>query len=205
MRLSCAKAKKLALLDRGESLPRSQLSKHLMIPLQAGGVLHLEKSGASYVIRGVPGKLAKFVAQKWGIQDLIRYANAEPETRSRELMADIAGDSKALPNRPFDGIFIRSFNNCFLADKPLNFSPPGTAILVTLGDLPKLRIETTSIVAVENAECLWNFEKALKHFPNLSGLDYALVLRWHWGSAWRQWLNSWKGQLLYFPDYDPPA
>jgi hypothetical protein len=72
-----------------------------------------------------------------------------------------------------------------------------------MGDLAKLRIETTCLVAVENAECLWHFEKALRHFPDLRGLDYALVLRWHWRTAWRQWLNSWKGQMLYFPDYDP--
>jgi len=203
MRLSCGQAKKLALLDRGESLPRSQLSKQLINPLQEAGVLQLEKSGASYVIRGVPGKLARFVAQKWGIQDLIRYANTEPENRSRELMADIAGDSKALPNRPFDGIFIRPFDNCFLGDQPLKSSPPGTAILVTKGELPRLRIDCACLIAIENSECLWHFEKVLKFFPELMNKDYALVLRWHWGAAWRLWVKSWQGELLYFPDYDP--
>ena len=36
------------------------------------------------------------------------------------------------------------------------------------------------------------------------GLDYALVLRWHWvvlgGSG-----STFEGQLLYFPDYDPAS
>jgi len=28
-------------------------------------------------------------------------------------------------------------------------------------------------------------------------------LRWHWGSTWREWLKTWSGRMLYFPDYDP--
>ncbi len=203
MRLTCAQAAKLVRLDAGESLPRSQLSKGLLYTLQKADVVRMEKSGSSYVVRGIPGKLASFVEHHWGVRDLARYAQANPTNRSRELLADIAGDSKALPNRPFDGIFIRSFDNCFLANKPLNSSPPGTAVLITVGNLPHLRVETPYLVAVENAECLWNFEKAKRYFPDLTGLDYALVLRWHWGGAWRQWLNGWRGQLLYFPDYDP--
>ena len=203
MRLTCAQAAKLVRLDAGESLPRSQLSKGLLYTLQKADVVRMEKSGSSYVVRGIPGKLASFVEHHWGVRDLARYAQANPTNRSRELLADIAGDSKALPNRPFDGIFIRSFDNCFLANKPLNSSPPGTAVLITVGNLPHLRVETPYLVAVENAECLWNFEKAKRYFPDLTGLDYALVLRWHWGGAWRQWLDGWRGQLLYFPDYDP--
>ena len=203
MRLTCAQAAKLVRLDAGESLPRSQLSKGLLYTLQKADVVRMEKSGSSYVVRGIPGKLASFVEHHWGVRDLARYAQANPTNRSRELLADIAGDSKALPNRPFDGIFIRSFDNCFLANKPLNSSPPGTAVLITVGNLPHLRVETPYLVAVENAECLWNFEKAKRYFPDLTGLDYALVLRWHWGGAWRQWFDGWRGQLLYFPDYDP--
>jgi hypothetical protein len=57
-------------------------------------------------------------------------------------------------------------------------------------------------VAVENAECLWHFEKATRYFPELAELDYAVVLRWHWAETWRRWLDNWKGQLFYFPDYD---
>jgi hypothetical protein len=179
------------------------MSKALLVPLQQADAVRLEKSGSSYVVRGIPGKLASFVEHRWGVRDLARYAQANPTNRSRGLLADIAGDSKALPNRPFGGIFIRSFDNCFLASKPLNSSPPGTAVLITLGDLPHLRVETPYLVAVENAECLWHFEEAKRYFPDLTGLDYALVLRWHWGGAWRQWLDGWRGQLLYFPDYDP--
>jgi len=203
MRLSCAQAAKLVRLEAGESLPRSQVPKALLAPLQQADVVRLEKSGSSYVVRGLPGKLASFVEHHWGIRDLARYAQATTDNRSREVLADIAGDSKALPNQPFDGIFIRSFGNCFLADDPLNFSPPGTAVLVTLGELPHLRIQADHLIAVENTRCLWHFEKALKHFPDLKGLWYALVLRWHWSSPWRSWLAGWKGQMLYFPDYDP--
>jgi hypothetical protein len=76
-------------------------------------------------------------------------------------------------------------------------------LLVTLSELPSLRIQADHLIAVENTRCLLHFEKAFKHFPDLNGLGYALVLRWHWGSPWRRWLDGWKGQLLYFPDYDP--
>src|SRR5204863_72882 len=150
--LSCAQASKLVRLDAGQSLPRSELPKSILAPLQEGGAVHLEKSGSSYVVRGLPGKLASFVAQHWGIRDLEKYARAVPGARSRAMLADVAGDSKALPNRPFDGVFIRSFNNCFLADRPLSTTPPGSAVLICLEDLPKLTVESKYIIAVENAE-----------------------------------------------------
>ena len=58
MRLTIAQAAKLVKLDAGESLPKSQLSKSVLLPLQQAGVVSLEKAGSSYVVRGVPGKLA---------------------------------------------------------------------------------------------------------------------------------------------------
>ena len=62
---------------------------------------------------------------------------------------------KALPNQPFDGIFIRSFNNCYIGDQPLHTTPQGAAVLVTKDELPKLRVNATHLVAVENARCVW--------------------------------------------------
>lgn len=203
MRLTLAQAAMLVRLEAGESLPRSQLAKTVLQPLQQAGVVLLEKSGSSYVVRGVPEKLAAFVSQHWGVRDLARYADATPDVRTRGTLANVAGDTKALPSRPFDGIFIRSFNNCFLANQPLNTNPPGSAVLITLGQLPRLRIESPCLIAIENAECLWHFERTLRHFPDVTGVDFALVLRWHWGNSWRQWLSNWSGQLFYFPDYDP--
>jgi len=201
--LSFAQAANLVRLNAGESLPRSLLPKGILQPLQGAGVIQLEKSGSSYVVRGVPGKLADFVAQHWGIRDLVRYAEASPDNRTRASLSEIAGDSKALPNRPFDGIFIRSFDNCFLGKERLNKTPAGTAALVTLSELPNLHIEAPNLIAVENAECLWQFERMTRFFPDLARLHYALILRWHWGEPWRKWLSQWRGQLLYIPDYDP--
>jgi len=201
--LSCAQAANLVRLDAGESLPRSLLPKGVLQPLQDAGVIQLEKSGSSYVVRGVPGKLADFVAQHWGIRDLSRYAEASPDNRTRASLSEIAGDSKALPNRPFDGIFLRSFDNCFLGNEPLHKTPAGTAVLVTLSELPNLRVESPYLIAVENAECLWQFERMTRFFPCLAKFQYALTLRWHWRELWRNWLSNWRGQLLYIPDYDP--
>lgn len=203
MRLTSAQAARLVRLNAGESLPRSELSKPLLTALQNADVVRLEKSGASYVVRGIPGKVESFAERQWGVRDLLRYAQATPDSRSRELLADIAGDSKALPHQPLKGIFIRSFDNCFLGDTPLGSSPPGTAVLITLRELADLRIEADHLIAVENAECFWHFERAQPHFPDLVNLEYALVLRWQWGGQWRHWIEGWRGQLLYFPDYDP--
>jgi hypothetical protein len=119
------------------------------------------------------------------------------------MLTDLAGDSKALPTSPFDGIFIRSFGGCYLRDQPLGTTPPGSAVLVTLSELPYLRVETKYLIGIENVECLWKFERARKHFPLLDGAEFTLLLRWHWGASWKQWLTAWKGQFLYFPDYDP--
>lgn len=202
-KLTCAQAANLVRLNSGESLPRSLVPKSVLLPLQRAGVVQLEKSGSSYVVRGVPGKLADFVAQHWGIRDLRRYALATPDNRSRASMSEISGNSKTLPIRPFDGIFIRSFHNCFLGNELLHKTPAGTAALVTLSELPNLRVEAPYLIAVENAECLWHFERMTRFFPELAELQYALVLRWHWGEPWRNWLSKWRGQLLYIPDYDP--
>lgn len=200
--LSIAQAAKLVRLNAGEAIPRSDLPAGVLSALQSGGVVQLEKSGSSYLVRGIPVKLAQFAAFHWGIRDLDGYAQATPGSRSRSLLNAVAGDSKALPNGPLDGIFLRSFNNCFL-DEPVGLSPHGSATLVALSKLPRLRVTATTLVAVENAECLWNFENLLKFFPGLAGMQYALVLRWHWGDSWRQWLKAWGGQLWYLPDYDP--
>ena len=201
--LTCAQAAKLVRLNLGEALPRSEFPKGVLQALHSGGVVQLEKSGSSYVVRGLPGRLAEFAAFHWGIRDLERYAQATPETRSRSMLTAVAGDSKALPNGPLDGIFLRSFGNCFLGDEPFNLTPQGSAVLVSLGNLSRLRVTTDTLIATENAECLWNFEKALKYFPELAHRRYALVLRWHWGNTWRQWLRAWSGHVIYFPDYDP--
>lgn len=190
-------------LNLGEAFPRSELPKNVLQALQAGGVVQLEKSGSSYLVRGLPGRLAEFAAYHWGIRDLERYARATPDTRSRSMMAALAGDSKALPNGPLDGLFFRSFNNCFLGDRPLGLTPQGSAVLVSLGNLPGLRVTAGTLVATENAECLWNFENLLKFFPEVAQMQFAVVLRWHWGGVWRQWLKGWSGQVLYLPDYDP--
>ncbi|HOC54734.1 MAG TPA: hypothetical protein PKI20_03835 [Verrucomicrobiota bacterium] len=201
--LSCAQAARLVRLNLGEAFPRSELPKNVLQALQAGGVVQLEKSGSSYLVRGLPGRLAEFAAYHWGIRDLERYARATPDTRSRSMMAALAGDSKALPNGPLDGLFFRSFNNCFLGDRPLGLTPQGSAVLVSLGNLPGLRVTAGTLIATENAECLWNFENLLKFFPEVAQMQFAVVLRWHWGGVWRQWLKGWSGQVLYLPDYDP--
>jgi hypothetical protein len=54
MRLTIAQAAKLVKLDAGESLPKSQLSKSLLRPLQQAGVVSLEKSGSSSLFAAFP-------------------------------------------------------------------------------------------------------------------------------------------------------
>jgi len=203
MRLSPAQAAKLSRLARGESVPKSQVPKVILLPLQEGGAVRLEKSGSSYVVRGIPGKLPSFVEHHWGIRDLNQFAEAIPESRNRAMLTESAGDSKALPTSPLDGVFIRSFGSCYLQSQPLGITPPGSALLITTSELSHLRVETEYLVGVENVECLWKFEKVRKHFPLLDGVEFTLILRWHWGAVWQQWLKSWKGKFLYFPDYDP--
>lgn len=203
MRLTPSQAAKLARLAVGESLPKSELPPALLRSLQDTHAVRLEKSGASYIVRGIPGKLARVVEQIWGVRDLQEYATATPVVRNRALLTNVAGDSKVLPTSPMDGIFIRTFGGCFLGDQPLGSTPWGSTLLISLNRLPELRIETKCLIGIEGVECLWKFEDARKHFPQLDGRDYALVLRWHWRDAWRQWLRDWDGTFFHFPDYDP--
>jgi hypothetical protein len=203
MRLTPAHAVQLARLAAGGSLPKSRLSKVLLPTLQTADVVRLEQSGSSYLVRGIPGKLEQFVEHRWGIRDLKSFAQANPVTRSRESLSEIAGDSKALRNHPLAGLFIRSFGNCFLQGQPLAVTPPGSAIFVSPSQLPTLEIRASTLIAIENPACLLNFERALRHFPNLELNDTALVLRWSWGSAWKEWIRRWPGRLFHFPDYDP--
>ena len=162
----------------------------------------MEKSGSSYLVRGLPGKIESFAEHHWGIRDLHRFALASPEDRSRESLAEIAGDSKALPNHPLAGIVIRSFGHCTLDGQPLMHTPLGSAILISPAQLPQLRVTANTLIAIENSECLLKFEKALPHFAGVDRKNVALVLRWNWGTAWQKWLRCWPGTVLHFPDYD---
>lgn len=203
MRLTPAQAAKLIRLGAGESLPKSEVPKSLLRPLQEAHAVRFEKSGPSYVVRGVPDKLIRAVEQIWGVRDLEKYAASTPDTRNRAVLSEIAADTKALPTSPFEGIFIRSFGQCYLGDQPLGITPCGSALLITLKELPQLQIRSKCLIGIEGVEAFWKFEKAMKYFPNLSGTDQTLVLRWRWSTAWREWLAGWSGQFLYFPDYDP--
>jgi len=202
MRLTPAQARQLVHLSDGGSLPRKQVSKSLLPLLEEAHMVHLEKSGSSYVVRGVPGKIEAFAEQQWGIRDLRRFADARTENRTRESLAEIASDSKALPNSPLSGLFLRSFGNCSLAGQPLARTPPGSAIFISPAQLPHLRITAGTLVAIENVRCLLHFESARPHFTDEKLADFALVLRWSWGTAWQRWVRTWPGKLLHFPDYD---
>ncbi len=203
MRIGRAQAERLHRLSLGESVRKSQLPKSLLEALTRGNVVRLEKSGSSYVVRGIPGKIENFVRLTWGIRDLEGFANSPTKDLTRTHLAQVADDSKALNTRPLDGIFIRSFGNCFFEEHPLSYTPPGTSLLIRTSELEHLRIQSECLIAVENVECLWQFEKTYKYFPQLAGLDFTILLRWHWGVAWRRWLKCWKGQMLYLPDFDP--
>jgi len=203
MRLTPAHARQLARLAAGGSLPKSSLSKSLLPILQKADVVRLEPSGSSYLVRGIPGKLEQFVEHYWSVRDLEGFARATPDNRSRESLAEIAGDSKALRNHPLAGLFIRSFGNCFLQGRPLAVTPPGSAIFISPAQLPALEICASTLIAIENPACLLNFEKALRHFPGQKLDETALVLRWSWGIAWQEWIRQWPGAVLHFPDYDP--
>src|SRR5260221_5392597 len=45
---------------------------------------------------------------------------------------------------------------------------------------------TTLFRSVENARCVWGWERARRYFPQVEKLNHALVLRWHWGNKWRR-------------------
>jgi len=202
MRLTSAQAGQLARLADGGSLPRSRIARTLLPILENAGAVRMEKSGSSNLVRGLPGKIESFAEHHWGIRDLHRYALASPEDRSRESLAEIAGDSKALPTHPLAGIFIRSFGNCTLGGQPLMHTPPGSAIFISPAQLPQLCVTAKTLIAIENSECLLKFENALSHFAKADLVNIALILRWNWGTAWREWLRAWPGVLLHFPDYD---
>jgi hypothetical protein len=153
--------------------------------------------------RGIILITAGHSQQMSGFDNWIRYSESSPGNRSRESLAEIAGDSKALSSRPLNGLFIRSFGDCFLRGQALAVTTPGSAIFVSPRELPHLEVRATTLVGIENSACLLNFEKCLPHFPKLNGDDFALILRWSWGAAWHQWIREWKGALRFFPDFDP--
>lgn len=202
MRLTNSQAAKLVKLSEGHAIPKSELPITLLSALSSAGAVRLERSGSSYVVRGLPGKLNACVKQ-WGITDLVRYAQATPNNRSRKMMAEIGGNSKILPSNPLSGLLIRTFGNATLCGQPLLSNPPGSASLITHQLLSQLNIKGACLVGIENAECLLQFESCAKHFSELAGLNLVLVLRWSWNSVWREWLRQWEGDMLYFPDYDP--
>ncbi len=203
MRLSPSQAGLLAQLARGKSLAKSRIPKAILERLQDGGVVRLERSGSSYIVRGIQGKLPAFVEHEWGIRDLNRYAESGPENRSRASLAEIAGDSKALPNHPMEGLYLRYFREFPFKGQILSPTPLGCATFVSIHELSHLEVKNRLLIGIENPACLLNFEKAVHYFPELHLDSAVLILRWCWGSRWKQWLQHWNGDFAYFPDYDP--
>jgi len=203
MRLTPKQAGALMRLEAGESIARSTLSRPLLRALQDRNAVRLERSGASYVVRGIPGRIAAFVTRECGIHDLPGFAALDPETRTRADLARIAGDTKALTAHPLDGIFLRLTDAADLRGKPLNPTAEGCAHFIAASELPSLSIRAPLLMGVENAEAFLNFESCLGHFSNMDFSHVALIWRWSWGGRWQKWLRQYRGSFIWFPDYDP--
>ena len=203
MRLTSQQASVLVRLDAGESIARSSLSRALLRALQASNAVRLERSGSSYVGRGIPGRLAAFAGHECGIRDLPGFAELDPETRTRADLARLAGDTKALTINPLDGIFLRLTSAAELHGKPLNSTPEGCAHFIAASELPHLSAPTPLWIGVENAESFLRFERCLRHFSEFNFRHATLVWRWSWGGKWHTWLRERDGELMWFPDYDP--
>lgn len=193
----------LVRLDAGESIARSSLSRALLHALQASNAVRLERSGSSYVVRGIPGRVAAFAGHECGIRDLPGFAALDPETRTRADLARLAGDTKALTINPLDGIFLRLSGAAELHGKPLNPTPEGCAHFIAASELPHLSAPTPFWIGVENAESFLRFESCRRHFPDFDFRHASLVWRWSWGGKWQAWLRELAGKLTWFPDYDP--
>ena len=203
MRLTSQQASVLVRLDGGESIARSALSRALLRVLQASNAVRLERSGSSFVVRGIPGRVAAFAGHECGIRDLPGFAALDPETRTRADLARLAGDTKALTINPLDGIFLRLSGAAELHGKPLNPTPEGCAHFIAASELPHLSAPTPLWIGVENAESFLRFESCRRHFPEFNFRHAALVWRWSWGGKWHAWLRERAGEFIWFPDYDP--
>jgi hypothetical protein len=203
MRLTSQQASVLVRLDAGESMARSALSRTLLRALQASNAVRLERSGSSYVVRGIPGRVSAFAGHECGIRDLPGFAALDPETRTRADLARLAGDTKALTINPLDGIFLRLSDAAELHGKPLNPTPEGCAHFIAASELPHLSVPTPLWIGVENAESFLRFESCRRHFPDFDFRHAAIVWRWSWGGKWQAWLRERAGKLIWFPDYDP--
>lgn len=203
MRLTSQQASVLVRLDAGESIARSTLSRALLRALQASNAVRLERSGSSYVVRGIPGRVGAFAGHECDIRDLPGFAALDPETRTRADLARLAGDTKALPTNPLDGIFLRLSGGAELHGKPLNSTPEGCAHFIAAAELPHLSIPAPLLIGVENAETFLHFENCLDHFAECDLRHAALIWRWSWGGRWQQWLREREGGFVWFPDFDP--
>jgi hypothetical protein len=203
MRLTTKQASVLVRLDSGESIARSALSRALLLALQASKAVRLERAGSSYVVRGIPGRVAAFAGHECGIRDLRGFATLDPETRTGADLARLAGDTKALTINPLDGIFLRITEAAELHGKPLNATPEGCAHFIAASELPHLCASVPLWIGVENAECFLRFESCRRHFPDLDFTHASIVWRWSWGGRWQAWLRERPGKLTWFPDYDP--
>ena len=203
MRLTPKQAAMLARLDAGESMARKALSPPILRALQDANAVRLEPSGSSYIVRGIPGRVAAFAGHECGIRDLPGFAALDPETRTRADLARLAGDTKALTINPLEGIFLRLSGAAELHGKPLNPTPEGCAHFIAASELPHLSAPTPLWIGVENAESFLRFESCRRHFPDFDFRHAAIVWRWSWGGRWQEWLRERAGKLIWFPDYDP--
>lgn len=199
MQVTKAQAAKLAQLQAGADLPRSALPQALLQKLQGAGIVHAFRAGGGHRLKADAGPLADYARMHWHIDDLAAFAAEDAASRDRRTLIELAGDSKALPTRPLRGLFIRPWGaSVRVGGAVLEQQPEGACHFVHESLLPSLVVEPRCVYGIENAEVLLHFER-LRDAPTGPA---CLVLRQHWGEAWREWLTAGSVEFLHFADFD---
>jgi hypothetical protein len=201
MLLTTAQARTLLRLADGEVLAQSLLSEGVRRALLAENALDRRRCGPGFVMSADSRRLRDVIKTRWGIADLEGFiTEGEADERSRAGLALAAADSKALPNNPMSGTYLRTLGRASVTlGGTRAVVPDGGALFVPVKMLAAMVVEPSVIIGVENGASFFNIERMGLGIP----ADAVVFWRSGWGTQWRKWLAAAKPDFYYAGDYDP--
>ncbi len=201
MTVSRIQAGRLALLAQGYDVARSDLPRAMCHLLLEAGILQTLRAGGGYRVKAEPERLRNFARLRWGIPNLEEYAREDSTVIPfQELDGLPAGPQPA--HRTARGLFLRPLGvRVTLAGRPLEAAPEGSAHFVDEARIDDIEVLPCRVYSVDDPTVFFAFER-LRGIPQAPA---CLVLRQHWGAAWRRWMGGRDVDLLHFGDFDYAA
>lgn len=202
-KLSLKKAKILADLKNGLTLPHSQVQSDLLTELFAENIVFIKGKHRKTVELINETALDNYLANQMQILNLEEYISALSGEATRADMVKIAGDSKLAPGRVFSGFLVNCYEpiRATLREREFVINPaPGSFIFVA--DYANFSIPADiTVIGMENTQ---NFNHIAGQKHLFTGLKALFISRYpqNQNRDVISWLQNIPNPYLHFGDFD---